>query len=235
MTTAAQLIREALTLAHISNPRDEIEGYLISQGLTCLNDCIAQWGHQGIYIPYFNQLTINLIPNQYIYPSTKVIVQILEANTTQNDNVKSLVRVADDFLFNEFDYTIGNGRPWAVYLSKEQFFPDPQNTSLGSQLYVYPSPDSQYQLNLLLKFELNQETLFDQMLQFPPYYLKPLKYQLALDLSNIANSSLPATFINEYNRLMNDLKATTPFDLSVKVDDPFYEYRNYNNRFYYVV
>lgn len=235
MTSAAKIIREALVLAHVINPQEETEGYHITQGLTCLNELIAQWGNNGLYIPYFNQLSIQLTPNVYLYTTNKVISQILEANTTQDNNVKALMKIADDVDFNAFDYTIGSGRPDFVYLSREQYFTDQTDDNLGSKLYVYPAPDSNYQLNLLLKYYLDQQTLFEEMLQFPPYFLKPLKYQLALDLANIYSSSLPQTFMSEYARLMMELKATIPIDMSLEADDPFYEYRNYSNRYYYVV
>lgn len=232
MTVAAQIIRQAFILAHVFNPQEEPEGYQIAQGLIYLNDILSQWGSQGIYIPYFSQLSIAMIPNQYIYTVNQVIAQLLEANTTFPNNTKSFIKIADDYDFNGFDYSVGVGRPSYVYLSKEQVFPDPSSSNLGSKLYVWPQPNTNYTLNLLLKYNLNQVKLVEELLEFPSYYFKPLKYQLALDISALNNTSLNQAFLDEYNRLMNDLKNTIPIDMAIKNDNPFYESRNYKNRNY---
>lgn len=228
MTTAAELIRDAYILAHVINPNEEPYGYLVSQGLRILNACLAQWGSIGIYVPYYNYPTINLTANVNFYNAGRLIAEIMEANITGEDNLKTQVRIADDREFNLWNYNIsGTMRPGAIYLSKEQYFPDPTSSITTSKIYVYPTPDANYNLNLILKYYLQPVTLSEQIVEIPDYYIKALTYQIAKDLVDLHNSNLPQSFFEEYEKLIDQLRSKNPTDLTVLTPNPFRQTRIY--------
>lgn len=228
MTIAAEIIRDAYLLAHVINPNEEPQGYLVSQGLRVLNACIAQWGAMGIYVPYYHYPTIQLSSGINFYNAGRLIAEIMEANIVGQDNLKNQVRMADDREFNLWNYSISaNNRPTAIYLSKEEYFPDPTSNITTSKIYVYPTPDTDYNLNLILKYYLQTVNLSSEIAEIPAYYFKALTYQVAKDLVDLHNSNLPQSFFQEYESLIEQLKSKNPTDFTNLTPNPFRSSRIY--------
>jgi hypothetical protein len=238
--TAGTLIRDAYLLASVLELSEEPQGFYATQGLISLNDVITQWGNIGIYIPYDSVYKITLQPGVATYTTRQVIVDINEGNITTpnssdtNANLLTPLKLATLKERNLFNDNF-QGRPNLIYLERQQVILDNDQNSQGSQFTLYPTPDSSYDLTLNLKWELRFVNLFEQLVQFPNYYLKPLKYQLAKDFSDLYKTVLPPQFFEEYNRLMQELKATNPSDMSIQNSNPFLERRPFRPRSYYVL
>ena len=238
--TAGTLIRDAYLLASVLELAEEPQGFYATQGLISLNDVITQWGNIGIYIPYDSVYKITLQPGVQTYTTRQVIVDISEGNiqtpnsSETNTNLITPLKLATLKERNLFNDNF-RARPNLVYVEREQVILDNDQNSQGSKFTLYPTPDSSYDLTLYLKFELKFVSLFEQLVQFPNYYFKPLKYQLAKDFSDLYKTVLPPQFFEEYNRLMQELKATNPSDISLQNSNPFLERRPFRPRAYYVL
>jgi hypothetical protein len=238
--TAGTLIRDAYLLASVLDLSEEPEGFYATQGLLTLNDVITQWGNIGIYIPYDSVYQITVQPGVATYTTRKVIVNISEGNivtpnsSTTNSNLITPLKLATLKERNLFNNNY-QGRPNLIYLERQQVILNNDQNSEGSQYTLYPTPDSSYNLTLYLKWQLKFVSLFEQLVQFPDYYLKPLKYQLAKDFSDLYKTVLPPQFFEEYNRLMQELKATNPSDMTIQNSNPFLERRPFRPRSYYVL
>lgn len=218
--TAGDLIRNAMILAHVRDAEDENPSWVALQGIRFLNEIIAQWGSLGIYIPFFTRTSVPITQGVYQYTVQPVITEILEANITDLNNVLNLVYVATDKQFNTWNFTTISGRPAWVYLDHVQVFPDPESSDLGSNIYLYPTPDQSYSLNLCLKNALNEIGYFEQLLEFPTYFMRPLRYELAKEFM-VQYGTQVDNFEPMYQKVMAELKAANPQDLSTQVLNPF--------------
>jgi len=236
---AGELIREAYKLASVLGQSEEPQGFYSIEGLNFLNEIISQWGALGVYIPYDSKLELVLQQGVATYEVTPVIAELLEGNITTpgsspgRSELLSVLRIATPKEANLFQNNI-TSRPEFMYLRREQTVIDDLTGELGSTLEFYPIPDSGYTATLLLKFQLKIVNMTDPLNQFPDYYLKPLRYQLAKDLSALYKTELPPAFFDEYERLMTELKATNPSDLTIQNTNPFLNRRPFRPYNYYV-
>lgn len=236
---AARIIRQAYSLSHVISPQEEIEGYIVQEGLDYLNETISQWGSQGIYIPYTSTFTISLIPGQFIYTTDNVIAEIQQASINADSGnpqqaARNALNIANEKQFNLFDFSVSTGRPSSVYLSADQYFVDQNDDQLGSQLYFYPTPSDTYEVQIIAKFYLQQLSLFETLVELPPYYIKALRYELANDLINQNGTQVSQSFYDTYNRLKKELISTNPSDLSVNNNNEFNQRYRYRPWGYYV-
>ncbi len=237
--TAGQLIRSAYQLASVVDvSQSEPEGFYSTQGIICLNEILATWGGtDGVFTPYDNNVTIPLTADNYEYVIAPVITNIEEANITLDTSpfqVLSTVQVATTQQYNLFNNTTNKGRPGYVYLSHERVVADEMTGQLGSKIVVYQTPDQNYNLNLIVKYVIQVADISASLDFLPPYYEKPLKYQLALDFSLLFKSKLSEFFPSEYQKVMDQLQSNNPLDMSIMRTNPFlqrYPFRPWN---YYV-
>jgi len=231
---AGTLIRESLLLASVKDAGEHIEGEYATTGINFLNDILTQKGALNPYVPYTNILTVPIVQNVTQYTIPQVIIQILEANLNTTDGgLMSVLRIADFKDYNLFDQTVVS-RPSYVFLHTEQIVINPTTNQLGSLLKVYPVPSQSYNMNLLLKYQLQVKTIDQKLTEFNPAYIMPLKFQLARYFSNLYKTKLPPDFYAQYKELMDELKATNASDMTILSENPFLDRQNFKKyRFYY--
>jgi hypothetical protein len=226
MTLASDLIRRSYILAQILDPREEVEGYQSSEGLTSLNDILNQWSSLSIYIPSYTIIPIITVIATSNYTITPAIVRINEANILDSNNAQTDLGIIDLEEFNNINMSLSStnlSRPSKIFLQN-----DFSNWSTQSKLIVYPSPDQVYTITLYAMQRLVNVTYSQTLASIPGYYERALHYELAKELSIIYGTVLPQSFFEEYEKLMKELKATNRKDNTVKCSNLFK-----TSRFYY--
>ena len=223
---AGTLVRRSYVLAGIVDVMDELESYYAIEGINSLNEIISSWGGLGIYIPYESTLTLPLQVGVSEYIVTPVIAQFLKGNIKYGANISAVtdLRQANLKQYNLFSNTF-SGIPSLVYISGEKVVVNAQTGELGSKLIFAPTPSSNYTATITLKYVLDRVSLTDQLNQFPDYYQKPLEFQLAKDLSLRFKTKMSDLFMDEYTKIMDNLMASNPIDMTVNVYNEFYSNR----------
>lgn len=219
---AKELIKKAFHKVNIFDPNEDISGDDISTGLDLLNSIISQWSSLQIYIPVANEITINLKQNVYEYIVSPLIISVLSGNIIDGDNTLSTLVQADDDIYNTFNYALSTGRPYYVYLIPQYNFIDVQTEQATTKLIFYPVPDQDYTAKLLVKQILKSVTLETDLTDLPPFYFRPLMYELGYELATEYSETLSPDFRSKYDELMRQLKAANKKDYSVKNANPFW-------------
>ena len=225
---AGTLIRRAYVLARVIDISDEPESYYAAEGINALNEVISSWGALGIYVPYESTLELPLIIDVKDYIIPKVIAQFLKANTTGGTTVNTVndLRQADLKQYNLFQRN-AKGTPSLVYISGEKIVFDQQTGQLGSKLTFYPTPASNFICTMTLKYILDPVLITEELDMFPPYYLKPLEYQLAKDLSLRFKTKMSDLFFQEYEEQMSNLIASNKTDMTINIFNEFATNRSF--------
>ncbi len=220
---ASDIIRQAYLLAQVWDPGDEVPGVEANEGLLMLNTLLQEWSSMGNFIPAYSTQTFNITQGVYSYSSAVAITDILEQNIVDTNNIKYRMAEANLQQFNLFNFNNLQQRPNMVYVA--------QNTATpylaSSTVYVYPTPDASYTLNLYTKKVLPELEYSDVMENLPLNYFKALKYQLARDLADVYLTVLSQRFDTEYNRIIANLKQSNSKDLSVQINNQFNTWRRF--------
>jgi hypothetical protein len=212
----SDLIRQAYLLAQVWDPGEEQPGDEANLGLLTLNDLISEWAEQDTFIPAYNTLIITLTQGEYLNAVTPRIIDVLEANIVDSTNCKTILQEANLQEFNLFNFVDLEGKPSRFYV--EQKFSDIQTTS---NLYTYPAADTTYTATFYVKQVIEEFEYSEDLINLPKNYRKPLRYQLAKDLADIYGTTLSKRFDNEYQKIIDNLKAVNRKDLSVQAPNPF--------------
>lgn len=215
----SELILQAFNLAQVTDPNEELQGFMADDGLMALNSIIAQWGALSIYIPTYTIQSISLVAADYQYTVTPPIAQLLEANIIDSNNVQTTLFNIDLKKQNTLNYAFSateQSRPSYVFLQN-----DASVLGVSTNVFFYPVPDQAYTASLKVKKNLVEFTYSEEIVQIPAFYLKPLRYQLAKDISDIYGSVLSQTFLPEYERIITELKATVKKDMTINCQNPF--------------
>jgi hypothetical protein len=224
-----ELIRQAYMLAKVQDPDEEIEGYRPSEGIQLLNGILDQWSALGIYIPRDSLVTITTTANDYLYAVSPQIIQVLEANLLDEYNVQTVLMPADDKEQNLFNYAnsaVSVTRPTNFYLRQNDELIDITTGYTSTNIYLYPVPDAVYTATFQVKQLLTNVTLYDQF-TLPPFYFEPLKFQLAKQIALLYGTQLDANFMDEYTRLIRQLKAANKKDNTVLTSNVFASNRRF--------
>lgn len=224
MTTAAVVIKEAYYLAQVLDPREEIEGFEAGEGLRVLNSVIKNWGSLSIYIPSYRTLTVNVLPDVYIYDIQPVITQATRGNILDLQNVLHPLTVIDLARFNTLNFALpGNtNRPYLVYVNN-----DFENWPLMSQLVFYQIPDNYYTATLYVMQRLAAVDYSEDLTTVPDYWINALTYEVAHRLASINATVLPQSFLDDYDMIMKQLKAANRRDKRVIVQNQFQTVRRF--------
>lgn len=222
MTTAAELVQQAFYLSKVFDPNEEIPPDYATGGLNRLNAIIDQWSSIDVYIPNYNNITINVLQGVTTYNITPVIQQVLEANIVDSNGVKFLLVNEDLKFFNAFSMNLTTGRPTNVFVQNND-----NATPQISVVNLFPVADTTYTATLYCKQRLSEFTYSAQILTLPPFYFLALELQLAKLLSAIYGTDLDANFYSEYERVMVELKAKSVIDMAVLNRNPYLTIRRY--------
>lgn len=228
MTTAAVLVKNAYALAKIIDPNEEIEGYQAAEGLANLNEIIDQWSGLEIFIPTYKTISIATTAGTYSYVVTPPIIAMLEGHFIDSNNVQSPLTEIDLKRYNLINFVDGAmspSRPGFVYLNNDAA--NMQIATPQTSVVLYPVPDTVYNVTLYVKSQLVNLDEQDVLTEIPPFYRRALRYELALELSQIYSSQLSDSFYLKYETLMKELKAATIKDWSVKNNNPLISYSRF--------
>ncbi len=231
--TTNELIINSLYLTGELGVGETPDSFMLSSGLELINELLAKFTSDSIYVPYLTELPFNLVANQPTYS----ISDILPADVDSNLIV--------DLSFA--NYTVPSAGQGIIYplqiINKAQYYGVtrllPLNTRPGfifldkqaqeSFVTLYPAPDQPYPCLLGVKLMLNSVVANQSLAAIPPFYYGFLKYSLARKfLSIYPSANWPQTSEDEYNDYYNIIKNANETDLTVRPSailsrpEPFY-------------
>jgi len=232
--TTNQLIINSLYLIGELGVGETPDPYMLSTGLELINELLAKFAEDSIYIPYLTELNFNLIVAQPSY--------------TISDMVPNPDVVADRIVDLSFaNYMVPSAGQGIIYplqiINKAQYYGVtrllPLNTRPGfifldkqadeSIITLYPAPDQPYPCTLGVKCMINSLAANSNLEALPPFYYGFLKYALGRKwLAYYPSGNWPQTSEDEYNDYYNSIKSANETDVTVRPSailsraEPFY-------------
>lgn len=234
--TVPQLIINSLYLIGELGVGETPDAFMLSSGLELINELLAKFAEDSIYIPYLTELNFNLVSGQASYTISDII------------NPDLVDVVADRIVDLSFaNYTVPSAGQGIIYplqiINKAQYYGVtrllPLNTRPGfiflnkqadeSIITLYPAPDQPYPCTLGVKLMLNSLTQNQSLAALPPFYYGFLKYCLARKfLSYYPSGNWPDTAEQEYQDYFSTIKNVNETDVTVRPSailsrpEPFY-------------
>jgi hypothetical protein len=231
--TTNELIINSLYLLGELGVGETPDSFMLSSGLELINELLAKFTSDSIYIPYLTELPFDMVSGQAAYSISDIVPADIDAN-----------RVVDLSFAN---YTVPSAGQGIIYplqiINKAQYYGVtrllPLNTRPGfifldkqpltSYVTLYPAPDQPYPCLLGVKLMLNSLTANQSLQEVPPFYYGFLKYCLARKfLSYYPSGNWPDTAEQEYQDYFNIIKNANETDLTVRPSailsrpEPFY-------------
>ncbi len=231
--TTNQLIINSLYLIGELGVGETPDAFMLSSGLELINELLAKFDSDSIYIPYLTELSFTMEANKPTYSISDMTPSDVTAN-----------RIVDLSFAN---YTVPSAGQGIIYplqiISKAQYYGVtrllPLNTRPGfifldkqpQQTFVtlYPAPDQPYPCLLGAKTMLDSLTENQTLSGLPPFYYGFLKYCLARKfLSYYPSGNWPETAEQEYQDYFSTIKNANETDLTIRPSailsrpEPFY-------------
>lgn len=232
--TTNQLIINSLYLIGELGVGETPDAFMLSSGLELINELLAKFAEDSIYIPYLTEISFNftvakptysisdMIPNPDV--SADRIVDLSFANYTVPSAGQGIIYPLQ--IINKAQY-YGvtrllplNTRPGFIFLDKQP---------LESFITVYPAPDQPYPCLLGVKSMMDSVTANQSLSALPPFYYGFLKYCLARKfLSYYPSGNWPQTSEDEYQDYFSSIKNANETDVTVRPSatlsrpEPFY-------------
>lgn len=181
--TTQQLVTNSYYIANIvSRDFETVSGQQASDGVSILNDLIADKTIEQQYIPYSQSYTMN---------ATMGVTEYFISN---------LIAV------NTYTFFIGDVRYQTINQQRSQYFGSGRNINIdslpfifhierklgGATLFVYPVPNQNFPIEIWGQFSLSSVTQFqDLSLTLDRFYINFLKYELAVRLCNEYGFDVP--------------------------------------------
>lgn len=216
-----ELITSAFYLSGVlSRTLQTISSTQTSDGLTLLNDIIAEQSINASFIPYFSHTTFNTVEGQEIY-SIQGLVDLAELTFNVDSNVR-FPMVRD----NQRRY-FGMGRVDNVESLPFHYYAERQLNNV-MLIYMYFIPDQSYQVNITGKYALQQLALFDDLSAIlDAFYISYLKYKLAKRICDFYVTTFPPQLEPTLAGMESNINKLTGTDLSIKRNSMF-RYNNFN-------
>jgi hypothetical protein len=231
--TVNQLIVNSLYLLGELGVGETPDSFMLSSGLEILNELLAKFTADSIFITYLTQINFSMVAGQATYSfsdimpadvNSNLIVDLTFANYTVPSAGQGIIYPLQ--IINKAQYfgvtrlTPLNTRPGFIYLNKQ-----PQE----SFITLYPAPDQPYPCQLEAKIMLNSVAANDNLAAMPPFYYGFLKYCLARKFrSYYPSGNWTDTAEEEYQDYFNIIKNANETDLTVRPSailsrpEPFY-------------
>jgi hypothetical protein len=232
--TVPQLIINSLYLIGELGVGETPDAFMLSSGLELLNELLAMFAEDSIYIPYLTELSFNLVTAQPSY--------------TISDMVPNPDVVADRIVDLSFaNYTVPSAGQGIIYplqiINKAQYYGVtrllPLNTRPGfifldkqateSIVTLYPAPDQPYPCLLGVKCMLNSLSANQTLEALPPFYYGFLKYCLGRKfLSYYPSGNWNEQAESTYQDYFSSIKNANETDVTVRPSailsrpEPFY-------------
>lgn len=231
--TTAELIINSLYLVGELGVGETPDAYMLSTGLELINELLAKFASDSIYIPYLTELSFNLIAQQPSY----TISDMIPANVVGN-------RIVD---LSYANYTVPSAGQGIIYplqiINKAQYYGVtrllPLNTRPGfifldkqdleSIVTLYPAPDQPYPCLLGVKTMIDSLLEDSDLSELPPFYYGFLKYCLGRKwLNYYPSANWSAQAEEEYQDYFEIIKNANETDVTVRPSailsrpEPFY-------------
>lgn len=232
--TVPQLIINSLYLIGELGVGETPDAFMLSSGLELINELLAKFAEDSIYIPYLTELNFNMVATQPSYTISDMILNV--------DVVSG--RIVDLSFANYLVPSAGQGIIYPIQIiNKAQYYGVtrllPLNTRPGfvfldkqdqeSIITFYPAPDQPYPCTLGVKTMLNSVTANQTLEALPPFYYGFLKYCLARKfLSYYPSGNWPQTSEDEYQDYFSSIKNANETDVTIRPSailsrpEPFY-------------
>lgn len=231
--TTNELIINSLYLLGELGVNETPDSFMLSTGLELINELLAKFTADSIYIPYLTEMSFNMVADQRTYSISNIIPADVNAN-----------RIVDLSFAN---YTVPSAGQGIIYplqiINKAQYYGvtrlDPLNTRPGyifldkqpleSFITLYPSPDQPYPCLLGVKVMMDSVVANQSLQAIPPFYYGFLKYCLARKFrSYYPSGNWNETAEQEYEDYFNIIKNANETDVTVRPSailsrpEPFY-------------
>lgn len=231
--TVNELIINSLYLIGELGVGETPDAFMLSSGLELVNELLAKFTSDSIYIPFLTELSFNMVAGQRTYSISNIVSADVVAN-----------RIVDLSFAN---YTVPSAGQGIIYplqiINKAQYYGvtrlTPLNTRPGfifldkqdveSFITLYPSPDQPYPCTLGVKSMIDSLVANQSLSELPPFYYGFLKYCLARKfLSYYPSGNWPETSEQEYQDYFSTIKNANETDLTVRPSavlsrpEPFY-------------
>lgn len=232
--TLNELIINSLYLTGELGVGEPADDFMLSSGLELVNELLAKFSLDSIYIPYLTEVPFNMVTGQATYTVTDMmlptdvpyseIVDLSFANYTVPSAGQGITYPLQ--IINKAQYygvtrlTPLQTRPGFIFLDKQ-----PQVTTVT----LYPQPDQPYPCLLGTKLMISSMIANQPLERLPPFYYGFLKYALARKfLSIYPSANWPETSEKEYNDYYDAIKPVNETDLTIRPTailsrpEPFY-------------
>lgn len=233
--TVNQLIINALYLTGELAPGETPDAFMLSSGLELINELLAKYTADSIYIPYLSEVSFTMVAGQATYSlselqtpapdiNSDLIVDLSFANFTLSSSGQSIIypiRIINKAQY----YTITRLSPFSTlpgfcFLDKQP---------LISYVTFYPAPDQAYPCQLGVKLMLDSVVAQQELSSIPPFYYGFLKYSLARKFISVyPSANWSQTAEDEYQNYVTLIKNANETDLTIRPSailtspDPFY-------------
>ncbi len=225
-------VRELITDAYylstvVARNLETPTGAQISDGLTLLNDILAEKSSDGRFIPFYDRVSFAAVAGQQSYWIDD-LVQI-ETFVTFLDTVRF------PMVWDNRRNFWGSARVEDVqslpyfYYSERQIHPDTYNN--GTRIYVYFLPSDQgytFQVNGRFNLTLYSSLSTEISQHLQTFYLSYLKYKLAdriCDFNTIELSPKKIDTLYKLEKLVDDIN---PIDVTLKKISQFPDVNGFN-------
>jgi len=231
--TVNELITSSLYLLGELGTNETPDSFMLSTGLELINEILAMYDSDSIYIPYLTTVTFDMVVAQRTYslsdmvPAdviTNRIVDLSMANYTVPSAGQGIIYPLQ--IINKAQYygvtrlTPLNTRPGFIFLDKQ---------ANESFITLYPSPDQPYPCELQVKSMMNSVVANGNLGQMPPFYYGLLKFTLSRRfLAYYPSGNWPQQNEDTYQEYMNIIKNANETDLTIRPSaildrpEPFY-------------
>lgn len=231
--TVNELITSSLYLLGELGTNETPDSFMLSTGLELINEILAMYDSDSIYIPYITTVTFNMVVAQRTYSLsdmvradvvTNRVVDLSYANYTVPSAGQGIIYPLQ--IINKAQYygvtrlTPLNTRPGFIFLDKQ---------AEESFITLYPSPDQPYPCELGVKSMMNSVVANGNLGQMPPFYYGLLKFTLSRRfLAYYPSGNWPQQNEDTYLEYMNIIKNANETDLTIRPTailsrpEPFY-------------
>jgi hypothetical protein len=231
--TVNELITNSLYLLGELGTNETPDSFMLSTGLELINEILAMFDADSIFIPYLTTVSFTMVPGQRTYSlsdmvpadvNTNRIVDLSMANYTVPSAGQGIIYPLQ--IINKAQYygvtrlTPLNTRPGFIFLDKQ---------AQESFVTLYPSPDQPYPCDLQVKSMMNSVVQNGNLGQMPPFYYGLLKSTLSRRyLAYYPSGNWPQQNEDTYNEYMNIIKNANETDLTIRPSaildrpEPFY-------------
>jgi hypothetical protein len=231
--TVNELITNSLYLLGELGTNETPDSFMLSTGLELINEILAMYDSDSIFIPYITTVSFDMAVGQRTYslsdmvPAdviTNRVVDLSYANYTVPSAGQGIIYPLQ--IINKAQYygvtrlTPLNTRPGFIFLDKQ---------AEESFITLYPSPDQPYPCQLGVKSMLDSVIANGNLGQMPPFYYGLLKFTLSRRfLAYYPSGNWPQQNEDTYQEYMNIIKNANETDLTIRPSailsraEPFY-------------